>query len=163
MAKRAGDRTIRFLVDRGRLESLGDTNLAEAAGTAIEVAARRLRTAAAALDGGDVDGAFVAAYDAYRMAAEALLLRQGLRATGGVGSHVTVEDAVGAQFRRGHPCVREAHVRAHAPHAAPGPVLRPAAPPVETGDAEWAIGISNDAVDATRYVLDTDPLGRFGG
>jgi hypothetical protein len=45
-----------------------------------------------------VDGAFIAAYDAYRMAAEALLARQGLRATGGDGSHMAVEDAVSAQF-----------------------------------------------------------------
>jgi len=40
-------------------------------------------TATAALAGGDVDGAYVAAYDGYRMAAEALLARQALRATGG--------------------------------------------------------------------------------
>jgi hypothetical protein len=32
------------------------------------------------------------------MAAESLLVRQGLRATGGDGSHMTVEDAVAAQF-----------------------------------------------------------------
>ena len=56
-------------------------------------------TATAALAGGDVDGAYVAAYDAYRMAAEALLARQALRATGGDGSHMAVEDAVSAQFK----------------------------------------------------------------
>ena len=55
-------------------------------------------TTAAALKGGDVDGADVAAYDAYRMAAESLLAQQGLRATGGDESHMTVEDAVSAQF-----------------------------------------------------------------
>ena len=36
-------------------------------------------TAIAALAGGDVDGAYVAAYDGYRMAAEALLARQARR------------------------------------------------------------------------------------
>jgi hypothetical protein len=36
--------------------------------------------------------------DAYRMAAESLLARQGLRATGGGGSHMTVEDAASVQF-----------------------------------------------------------------
>ena len=41
-----------------------------------------------------MDGAYVAAYDAYRMAAEALLARQALRATGGDGSHMAVEDAM---------------------------------------------------------------------
>jgi hypothetical protein len=32
------------------------------------------------------------------MAAEVLLLRQGLRATGGDGSHIAVDDAVSGQF-----------------------------------------------------------------
>jgi hypothetical protein len=54
----------------------------------------------AALKGGDVDGAYVAVYDGYRMAAESLLTLQGLRATGGDGSHITVEDAVSAQFAK---------------------------------------------------------------
>jgi hypothetical protein len=47
---------------------------------------------------GDVDGAYVAANDAYRMVAESLLACQGLRVTGGDGSHMAVEDAVSAQF-----------------------------------------------------------------
>ena len=69
------------------------------AATLLQRAERRLETTArAALNGGDVDGAYVAAYDAYRMTAEALLACQGLRATGGDGSHMTVEDAVSAQF-----------------------------------------------------------------
>jgi DNA-binding transcriptional ArsR family regulator len=50
---------------------------------------------------GDVDGVVAAAHDAYRMAAaEALLVRQGLRATGGEGSHMTVEDAISAQYAK---------------------------------------------------------------
>lgn len=159
----AGERTIRFLVDRGRLESLGDTDLAQAAGTAVERAARRLRTAAAALDGGDVDGAYVAAYDAYRMAAEALLLRQGLRATGGDGSHVTVEDAVGAQFVEVIPAFAKPTFERMRRTRHQAQYFDPAAPPLEPGDAEWAIGISNAAVEATRGLLDTDPPGRFGG
>jgi hypothetical protein len=50
------------------------------------------------LANGDVDGAYAAAYDAYRMAAEAPPGREGLRATGGDSSHMSVEDAVSAQF-----------------------------------------------------------------
>jgi len=81
-------------------------------------------TATAALAGGDVDGAYVAAYDAYRMAAEALLARQALRATGGDGSHMAVEDAVSAQFRAEIPAFREADIRA-APAGPPlGTILR---------------------------------------
>lgn len=90
-----GERTVRVLIDRGRLERIEDRS-GGGASTAIDRAARRLRTAAAGLELGDADGADAAAYDAYRMAGEALLIRQGLRSTGGEGSH-TVEDAVAAQ------------------------------------------------------------------
>ena len=95
-----GKRTIAYLIERGRLESITVGDTTATAETLLGRAARRLETtAAAALSGGDVDGAYVAAYDAYRMAAEALLAWQGMRATGGDGSHMTVEDAVSAQFK----------------------------------------------------------------
>ena len=88
----SGERTVRFLIGRGRLETIEASDLAAAADAQIERATRRLEaTARAALENGDVDGAYAAAYDSYRMAAEALLARQGLRATGGDGSHMAVE------------------------------------------------------------------------
>src|SRR6202035_2565932 len=88
-----GKRTIAYLVDRGRLEGITVEDTVATAGTLAGRATRRLETtAAAALRGGDVDGAYVAAYDAYRMAAEALLAWQGMRATSGEGSHMVVED-----------------------------------------------------------------------
>ncbi|TVZ07141.1 hypothetical protein EAS64_07485 [Trebonia kvetii] len=94
-----GERTVRYLVERARLESFVADDLGGLADALIGRAARRVETtAAAALAGGDIDGAYVAAYDAYRMAAESLLARQGLRATGGDGSHMAVEDAVVAQL-----------------------------------------------------------------
>ena len=68
-----GERTVQYLVDRTRLESFEAKkgNLGELADALIGRAARRVgTTAAAALAGGDVDGAYVAAYDAYRIAAE---------------------------------------------------------------------------------------------
>jgi hypothetical protein len=94
-----GEPVVQFLITRGRLESFAAADLAVLAHTQIARAALRVEaTAVAALKMGDVDGAYVAAYDAYRMAAESLLACQGLRATGGDGSHVAVEDAVSAQF-----------------------------------------------------------------
>ena len=89
-----GRNTINYLLGRGRLERIDVRLAGDAAATIIGRATRRLLTAAGGLAAGDVEGAFAAAYDAYRMAAEALLIRQGLRATGGEGSHVTVEDAI---------------------------------------------------------------------
>jgi hypothetical protein len=91
----SGGRTMEFLIDRGRLESFTADDLGSVAEALLRRATLRVSTSArAALDGGDVDGAFVLAYDGYRLAAESLLARQGLRATGGDGSHMTVEDAV---------------------------------------------------------------------
>ena len=90
----------------------------------LERAAKRLATARAAMAGEDWEGAFANAYDVYRMAAEVLLLRQGLRATGGDGSHVAVEDAVSGQFGGGGRRVLEGAVRADASRAACVAVFR---------------------------------------
>ena len=77
-----GGRTIQYLLARGRLESFAEESPGSQASALIDRASLRVgTTAAAALEGGDVDGAYVAAYDAYRMTAESLLARQGLRAT----------------------------------------------------------------------------------
>ena len=79
-----GERAVEYLVGRGRLESFSAEDLGSLADVLIGRALRRVQaTAVAALAGGDVDGAYVAACDAYRMATESLLARQGLRATGG--------------------------------------------------------------------------------
>jgi hypothetical protein len=51
-------------------------------------------TAAAALEGGDVDGACAAAFDAYRMAAEALLVWHGLDPASDEDSARSVQNSV---------------------------------------------------------------------
>jgi hypothetical protein len=66
-----GRSTIEYLLSRGRLERIDATTAGAAAVSIIERATRRLLTADGGLEAGDVDGAFSAAYDAYRMAAEA--------------------------------------------------------------------------------------------
>jgi pimeloyl-ACP methyl ester carboxylesterase len=93
-AGRRGEQAVQFLADRDRLESFEAEDLAGLADALTGRAMPRVETTAtAALAGGDVDGAFVAAYDAYRMSAEAIPARQALRASGGDGSHMAVEDA----------------------------------------------------------------------
>jgi uncharacterized protein (UPF0332 family) len=91
---------MEFLLERGRLESVA-VDVEGACDALLERATKRMDTARSALTGEDWEGAFSNAYDVYRMSAEALLLRQGLRATGGEGSHAAVEDAVSAQFSDG--------------------------------------------------------------
>lgn len=156
-----GQQTINFLLQRGRLEPIDIADVTSAANTALDRASRRLRTATAGFTGGDLEGAFAAAYDAYRMAAESLLIHQGLRATGGEGSHMTVEDAVGAQFA--------GEIRAFAKptferfrrtrHTAQ--YFDPSAPPIEQDDARWALRISQEAVDGVTELLASSPPGVF--
>jgi hypothetical protein len=157
-----GERTVQFLVDRERLESFEAADLSGLAEALIERAELRVETTAtAALAGGDIDGAFAAAYDAYRMAAEALLARQGLRATGGNGSHTAVEDAVSAQFRAQIPAFAKptfARLR-ETRHTAQ--YFDPSAPPVTAPDATWAIEKARDALSGVKALLAASPPERF--
>src|SRR5215210_1990687 len=145
-----GERTVSFLIERGRLEALGDTDLDSAAATAIERGTKRLGTAASALEGDDVDGAYAAAYDAYRMAAEALLLRQGLLATGGEGSHMTVEDAISAQFADRITGYAKATFERFRKTRHTAQYFDPSAPPLDRADAEWALDVSRAAIDGAE-------------
>jgi hypothetical protein len=110
---------------------------------------------------GDVDGAYVAAYDAYRMAAESLLARQGLRATGGEGSHMTVEDAVSAQFAADIPAFAKPTFERlrRTRHAAQ--YFDPSAPSITKADASWAIGKATEALAGVKMLLAGSPPERF--
>jgi len=104
----------------------------------------------------------VAAYDAYRMAAEALLARQALRATGGDGSHMAVEDAVSAQFRAEIPAFAKptSERLRRACHSAQ--YFDPSAPPLTVSDAAWAIEKAKEALAGARSLLATSPPEPFG-
>ncbi len=159
-----GGRTIQYLVDRARLESFEARRLGELADALIGRAARRVETtAAAALAGGDVDGAYVAAYDAYRMAAESLLARQGLRATGGDGSHMTVEDAIAAQFAADIPEFAKPTFERFRRTRHSAQYFDPDAAPITASDASWAIEKAATAVSSVKALLASPSSpGRFG-
>jgi hypothetical protein len=157
-----GERSVQFLVDRNRLESFEAEGLAALAEALIGRAARRLETtAAAALAGGDVDGAYLAAYDAYRMAAEALLARQALRATGGDGSHMAVEDAVSAQFATDIPAFAKPTFERFRRTRHSAQYFDPSAAPITTSDASWAIEKATAALSGAKALLAASPPGRF--
>jgi hypothetical protein len=159
-----GERTIVYLIDRGRLENLEATSLEESAAVLIRRAALRVGTSAeAAFKGGDVEGAYVAAYDAYRMAAECLLVRQGLRATGGDGSHMTVEDAVSAQFGERIPAFAKPTFERFRRTRHSAQYFDPNAAPVTESDTSWAIAKASAVVAAVQVVLGESRLGRFAG
>jgi hypothetical protein len=118
-------------------------------------------TAAAVLEGGDVDGAYVAAYDAYRMTAESLLARQGLRATGGDGSHMTVEDAVSAQFAADIPAFAKPTFERFRRTRHSARYFDPDAAPITQADASWAIEKATAALSGAKALLAVSPPGRF--
>jgi hypothetical protein len=157
-----GSRTVEYLAGKGRLEAVDADDLSAHVGALIARAALRVdTTAAAALDGGDVDGAYAAAYDAYRMAAESLLAQQGLRATGGDGSHMTVEDAVSVQFAGSiHAFAKPTFERfRRTRHSVQ--YFDPAAAPITKGDASWAIEKAREALSGVQALLADSPPGRY--
>ena len=157
-----GSRTVAYLVERGRLESFTSEDPAAAAATLLQRAARRLETTArAALDGDDIDGAYVAAYDAYRMTAEALLACQGLRATSGDGSHMTVEDAVSAQFALDIPAFEKPTFERFRRTRHSAQYFDPDAAPIAEADASWALGKAGAALSGARDVLASAPPRRY--
>jgi hypothetical protein len=157
-----GEKTVQFLVDRGRLESFEASDLSALAAAQVDRAALRLEaTAVAALENGDVDGAYAAAYDAYRMAAEALLGRQGLRATGGDGSHMSVEDAVSAQFAAGISAFAKPTFERLRRTRHTAQYFDPSAAPISRADAEWAIQKAAAALSGVKALLSATPPDRF--
>jgi len=156
-----GEQAIRLLLRRGRLESIEAISLAQVSDALLERATRRLATSRSALELGDLEGAYSAAYDAYRIAAEALLARQALRATGGNSSHVTVQDAVSAQFAAdipafGKPTFERLRRTRHSVQ-----YFDPDAVPVDEADASWAIGKAADAQSGARSLLSRRRLEPF--
>lgn len=158
-----GEQTVQFLIERGRLESFAASELTALASAQVGRAALRLEaTAISALEKGDVDGAYAAAYDACRMAAEALLGRQGLRATGGDGSHMSVEDAVSAQFASEIPAFAKPTFERLRRTRHTAQYFDPWAAPITRPDAEWAIGRASAALRGVRALLSAGPPERFG-
>lgn len=156
-----GRSTITYLIEAGRLERITDEGRTEAGDWLLGQAERRLATAIAGLDLGDISGAFAVAYDAYRMAAESLLLRQCLRPTSGEGSHVALEDAVSSQFADSisefaKPTFERFRRNRHAAQ-----YYDDTTPPLTSDDAQWAISVAKAAVNGSKRIGKSDALMPF--
>jgi hypothetical protein len=157
-----GERTVQFLIERGRLESFEAQDLTELVrGLASRATLRLEATARAALKNGDVDGSYAAAYDAYRIAAEALLGGQGLRAAGGDGSHMAVEDAVSAQFSAEIPAFGKQTFERLRRTRHTAQYFDPSAAPITQADAAWAIEKAANALSGVKKLTATTKLERF--
>ena len=95
MTWQPGHDRIEELLAAGELEQV--TPADSVASLLLQDAGRHLATAAAAVETGDLAGAYQLAYDALRKSAASLLAIQGLRATSR-GGHVAVQEAIIAQF-----------------------------------------------------------------
>lgn len=157
-----GEHTVAYLVGKGRLENIEAEDLVVFADALIRRAALRLETTAvAALAGGDEEGAYVAAYDAYRISAEALVACQGLRTTGGDGSHVTIEDAVSAQFAAVIPAFAKPTFERFRRGRHGAQYFDPDVAAITKADASWAIEKAAEALSGARELLTDSPPGRF--
>lgn len=152
----AGRSAVDFLISKDRLEHVTGDSRTQDADRLIRDASRRLESANSLL-GSDHGSAFSLAYDAYRMAAESLLVRQGLRATGGDGSHRTVEDAISNQF--GNEIAAFTKPTFERFRQMRNAVQYPdhEAPELDDDDARWATGIAGEAVSGVqRLTSDVD-------
>jgi hypothetical protein len=148
-----GQDRIRELLAVGELETVpADGRLAR---RLVADASKHLETAAAALESGDLAGAYQVAYDALRKSAAALLADQGLRATSR-GGHVAIQDAVRAQFGAAvraftsYGRIRRARKRFEYPDSTtPGPA---------SDDVDDAIAVATQARDAATAILDKNLL-----
>src|SRR5258706_12970948 len=87
------------------------------------------------------------------MAGEALLARQRLRATGGDGSHVAVEDAVSAQFSPSIPAFAKPVFEQLRRTRHSAQYFDPGAPPITDADAASAIGKATAELNCTRAMV----------
>ena len=156
-----GRSTIEDLLGRGRLDRLDGTTAGDSAATIIGRATRRLLTADGGLKAGDIEGAFAAAYDAYRMAAEALLTRQGLRATGGEGSHMTVEDTISAQYAKQIPGFAKPTFERLRRTRHSAQYFDPSSAEINADDSAWALSTARTVVEAVGRLLAADPPDLF--
>ena len=156
-----GRSTVIYLIETARIEKVAAGGRREAGDWVLDRAERRLKTALAGIEAGDVEGAFAVAYDAYRMAGESLLLRQCLRPASGAGSHAAVEDAVSAQFavlipEFAKPTFERFRRSRHAAQ-----YYDDEAPPLTREDARWAITVAEAAVQGSKRLGEQDMLAPF--
>ena len=155
-----GSAAIDFLVDKERLESVSAEGRTKAADRLIQDASKRLCSARSLL-GSDSGSAFSLAYDAYRMAADSLLARQSLRATGGDGSHRTIEEAVSSQFGDRIPAFSKPSFEQFRQmrNASQYPDFE--SPELTDSDAQWAVDLAGDALAGTQHLTSSAELGPY--
>ena len=95
------------------------------------------------------------------LAAEALLTRQGLRATGGEGSHMTVEDAISAQYAKQIPGFAKPTFERLRRTRHSAQYFDPSSAEINADDSAWALSTARTVVEAVGRLLAADPPDLF--
>ena len=156
-----GRSTIAYLIEAGRLERVAVEGRQQAGAWVLGQAERRLGAAITVLEIDDIAGAFSLAYDAYRLEAESLLLRQCLRPMSGEGSHIAVEDAVSSQFADSIPQFAKPTFERFRRNRHAARYYDADTPPLTGEDARWAISLAEAALEGSRRVGEEDALEPF--
>jgi hypothetical protein len=105
------------------------------------------------LTSSDPEGALQLAYDAARKSLAAILINQGLRASG-EGAHVTIQEAVAAQL--GHPVIVEQFGRLRRERNQ-NQYPTPEAKLADSDDAEDAIDLARRLLESARQAVEIMP------
>ena len=95
------------------------------------------------------------------LAAEALLTRQGLRATGGEGSHMTVEDTISAQYAKQIPGFAKPTFERLRRTRHSAQYFDPSSAEISADDSAYALSTARTVVVAVGRLLAADPPDLF--
>ena len=157
MAWQRGRQLIEELIQAGELSIVEESS--EIADYLMADAVSHLKLARSGISY-DRSGALQLSYDGVRKAAAALLVTQGLRATVS-GGHIAVLDAVKAQFndRGGMQVFGKLHQLRRRRNNSEYPTHLSAT--VTEHDAQHAINVATEVIQAAQQILDSGKLGRF--
>jgi HEPN domain-containing protein len=152
MDRERARRVIELLEQRGQLDAVaGDVR--SAAGVCLERARRRHQAAALLLTAGLWDPAFTAAYDAYRSAADALVLYLGYRVPA-VGAHRLVCDVAHAAVANVSGAFAPATAERFRRERHASEYFDPSNPVEKVqADATWAVALAEEAITAVGAAI----------
>jgi HEPN domain len=141
--------------DRGQLDRLEHADAASAR-ACLSRAADRLKAASVLGDANLWESAFTTAYDAYRTAADAVVLSLGFRVPATPGAHRIATDIAHAALQRESDAFAPAGAERFRQGRHESEYFDPARPVDKTAaDARWAINLATSAVDAVGVELAT--------
>lgn len=149
----AAARVISLFVGRGQLDALEHAD-ASAARACLNRASERLRAASVLSDSELWESAFTSAYDAYRTAADAIVLALGYRVPATPGGHRIATDIACAALQSHTNSFSAAGAERFRQGRHESAYFDPARPVDKTAsDARWAIELATKAIDAVNAEL----------